>query len=378
MTNNPPAFSNTKKLVLSAFFLALGLVLPFLTGQIPEIGNMISPMHFPVMLCGFICGGPYGALVGLILPPLRFLLFQMPPLFPTEADREDFNKRHHKEHIHIGTLEGAHGPHFLGIDAGSTTIKATLVNDDREIVWSSYANNEGCKKAAVIMQNGDDYSTGLANYFADAFAKMDGCEVVYTGTYNTNETDFNAILTAAKAADPDVLFIPSSITTAGIIIKQARDMGITARIMAGDTWENATIMENAGVENCEGVALSTFFDENDADASEFVQGFKAYLNGDAEALKLNGNNDTVAAVSALGYDAYMAIIEALKNVSGDITGEAVRDALASVSFDGVTGSISFDENGDAKKDTAFIKEMADGAFKFLGTQKTDGSFNAAN
>lgn len=228
---------------------------------------------------------------------------------------------------------------------------------------ASYANNEGCKKAAVIMQNGDDYSTGLANYFADAFAKMDGCEVVYTGTYNTNETDFNAILTAAKAADPDVLFIPSSITTAGIIIKQARDMGITARIMAGDTWENATIMENAGVENCEGVALSTFFDENDADASEFVQGFKAYLNGDAEALKLNGNNDTVAAVSALGYDAYMAIIEALKNVSGDITGEAVRDALASVSFDGVTGSISFDENGDANKDMAYIKIMSDGAFQ---------------
>ncbi|OJS82857.1 2-hydroxyglutaryl-CoA dehydratase [Bifidobacterium longum subsp. longum] len=74
----------------------------------------------------------------------------MPPLFPTEADREDFNKRHHKEHIHIGTLEGAHGPHFLGIDAGSTTIKATLVNDDREIVWSSYANNEGNPLTAAI------------------------------------------------------------------------------------------------------------------------------------------------------------------------------------------------------------------------------------
>ena len=74
----------------------------------------------------------------------------MPPLFPTEADREDFNKRHHKEHIHVGTLEGAHGPHFLGIDAGSTTIKATLVNDDREIVWSSYANNEGSPLTAAI------------------------------------------------------------------------------------------------------------------------------------------------------------------------------------------------------------------------------------
>ena len=74
----------------------------------------------------------------------------MPPLFPTEADREAFNKRHHREHVHIGTLEGAQGPHFLGIDAGSTTIKATLVNDDREIVWSSYATNEGSPLTAAV------------------------------------------------------------------------------------------------------------------------------------------------------------------------------------------------------------------------------------
>ena len=58
---------NTKKLVLSGLFLAIGLVLPFLTGQIPEIGNMISPMHFPVLLCGFICGAPYGAVCGLLI-----------------------------------------------------------------------------------------------------------------------------------------------------------------------------------------------------------------------------------------------------------------------------------------------------------------------
>ena len=74
----------------------------------------------------------------------------MPPLFPTETDREAFNERHHREHVHIGTLEGAQGPHFLGIDAGSTTIKATLVNDDREIVWSSYATNEGSPLTAAI------------------------------------------------------------------------------------------------------------------------------------------------------------------------------------------------------------------------------------
>lgn len=74
----------------------------------------------------------------------------MPPLFPTEAEREAFNERHHREHVHIGTLEGAIGPHFLGIDAGSTTIKATLVNDDREIVWSSYAINEGSPLTAAV------------------------------------------------------------------------------------------------------------------------------------------------------------------------------------------------------------------------------------
>ncbi len=73
---------NIKKLVLSAFFLALGIVLPFLTGQIPEIGSMLLPMHLPVLLCGFICGWPYGLLVGFITPLLRSILFMAPPMFP--------------------------------------------------------------------------------------------------------------------------------------------------------------------------------------------------------------------------------------------------------------------------------------------------------
>ncbi len=66
------------RLVLAAFFLAMALVLPFVTGQIPEIGNMLLPMHIPVMLCGFICGGPWGAAVGFIAPLLRHLIFGMP------------------------------------------------------------------------------------------------------------------------------------------------------------------------------------------------------------------------------------------------------------------------------------------------------------
>ncbi len=73
----------TKNLALSAMFLALGMALPFLTGQIKEIGNMLLPMHIPILLCGLICGWPWGAAVGLVLPLLRSVIFGMPPLFPT-------------------------------------------------------------------------------------------------------------------------------------------------------------------------------------------------------------------------------------------------------------------------------------------------------
>lgn len=75
--------NDVKLLVLAALFLALGLVLPFLTGQIPEIGSMLCPMHIPVLLCGFFCGWPWGLAVGLITPVLRSLIFGMPPMFPT-------------------------------------------------------------------------------------------------------------------------------------------------------------------------------------------------------------------------------------------------------------------------------------------------------
>ena len=71
------------KLVYASMFLALSYVLPFLTGQIPEIGSMLCPMHIPVLLCGFICGWPWGLFVGLVAPLLRSLTLGMPPLFPT-------------------------------------------------------------------------------------------------------------------------------------------------------------------------------------------------------------------------------------------------------------------------------------------------------
>lgn len=71
-----------RKLTYAALYLAIALVLPFITGQIPEIGQMLCPMHLPVLLCGFMCGWPWGMTVGFIAPPLRSVIFGMPAMFP--------------------------------------------------------------------------------------------------------------------------------------------------------------------------------------------------------------------------------------------------------------------------------------------------------
>lgn len=227
-------------------------------------------------------------------------------------------------------------------------------------VMANYAYQNGARKAAVITQLGDDYSSGLGSYFKEAFKKLGG-QIVNEEQFQTNQTDFKAILTNIKAADPDIIFAPSSITSAPLIIKQARELGIKATIAAGDTWENATIIENAG-KDAEGVVLSTFFDEaepaND-EAAAFIKGFKEYL-------VKNKQEDIIPAVSALGYDAYLAAIKAIETANSTDT-TAIRDALQNVKIEGVTGTITFDKNGDANKNIAFIKTIKDGKFQFLTT-----------
>ncbi len=238
-------------------------------------------------------------------------------------------------------------------------------------VMASYAIDNGHKTAAIITQNGDDYSSGLGAFFKRAFESMGG-KVVSEETYQTNESDFNAILTSIKSANPDVIFAPSSIATATLLIPQVRANGITAQLIASDTWENESILKATGAA-AEGLALSTFFDENDEtnpEAKKFVEGFKAYLNSDSANLKANGGSDGVAAVSALGYDAYMALYNGLEALEGteELSSGALANALKNVKVNGVTGEITFDENGDANKSVAYIKQVQDGKFKFVKTQ----------
>ena len=256
------------------------------------------------------------------------------------------------------------------IGASCTNPQVTLGNDYyyrvcfldpfQGTVMANFAWQEGAKKAAVITQLGDDYSSGLGNFFLRAFKELGG-SIVSEQQFQTNTTDFKSILTNIKAANPDVIFAPSSIATAPLIIKQARELGITAKIMAGDTWENSSIIENAGA-SAEGVVLSTFFDDADpatAEAAKFIKDFPAFL-------KENNQPEIIPAVSALGYDAYLVALKAIETANST-KGEAIRNALVGVKIEGVTGAIAFDANGDAAKDMAFIKIVENGQFKFLKT-----------
>ena len=233
-------------------------------------------------------------------------------------------------------------------------------------VMAQYAFDEGYKKVATIEQLGDDYSAGLSNFFKKQFTALGG-EIVTSQTFQTNQSDFKAILTEVKASGAEAIFAPSSIATAPLIIKQARELGIDAAIMAGDTWYNTTIIDNAGAENCEGMVVSTFFDEADESSQvviDFVKGYKEWLNADSSRIEKNGGNDAVVGNVALCYDAYNVICDALE-AAGTTDGEALKAAIAAVNTEGVTGQITFDEIGDANKDSAYIDVVKDGKFSFL-------------
>ena len=228
----------------------------------------------------------------------------------------------------------------------------------------------GAKKAYVLSMLGDDYTVGLAKNFVIAFEAAGG-EIVADETFVEGTADFSAYLNNAVSGGADVIFAPSAIAYAPQIIEQASALGVSLPILGGDTWENSAISDAQNGTDMQ-VFVSTFFDENDESglAKEFVSGYKAWLNGNSQNLTNNGGNDVVAAVSALGYDAYMTAVAAIEKAQST-DGSAIRDALAGLSIDAVTGSISFDANGDAVKSTAYIKQAIDGGFQFYKVQNAD-------
>ena len=226
-------------------------------------------------------------------------------------------------------------------------------------VMANYAfNTLGLKKAAVMREINSDYSVGLSKFFTEQFTKLGG-EVVATFDFQTNDQDFNAQLTNLKASAATVIFAPGNYTEVALMIKQARQLGIELPVLGGDTWETPQLIEIGGKE-VEGIIFSTFFDK-DHPLTKETETFMTAWNKEYPG-------QDPAAVTALGYDAYLMAYKAME-AAGSADPAKIQEALGKVKdFQGATGVVNFDENRNAIKD-AVIKTIKDGKFVFLDIVK---------
>lgn len=226
-------------------------------------------------------------------------------------------------------------------------------------VMANYAFTKlGLKKAAIMREINSDYSVGLAKFFNEQFTKLGG-EVVATYDFQTNDQDFNAQLTNLKASAAEVIFAPANYTEAALMIKQARQLGITLPVLGGDTFETPQLLEVGGKE-VEGIVFSTFFDKTQP-LTEETKKFIAEWEKEYPGVE-------PAAVSALGYDAYLMAYKAIE-AAGSAEPAKIQEALGKVKdFQGATGVVNFDANRNAIKD-AVLKTVKDGKFTFVDIVK---------
>ena len=212
---------------------------------------------------------------------------------------------------------------------------------------------------------GNDYDQGLINYCKEAAERL-GMKVI-TESFPKDNSDFTSYLNNAKKEGAKAIFAPVSIQYAQLIVEQANAQGIKIPLLGSDTWDNNTIVEATVGKNTE-LYVSTFYAEGGN--ADFEKGIKEWMNADSARLEKNGGNDMLAAVTVMGYDAYMVAVEAIK-AAGSSDPAAIMAALPNVKYTGVSGEISFNETGDANRDSAFIKtaNTEKGVWDFVKEQK---------
>ncbi|MGI6030830.1 MAG: ABC transporter substrate-binding protein [Eubacteriales bacterium] len=229
--------------------------------------------------------------------------------------------------------------------AGDTIFRTCFTDPQQGQTMATFAkDNLGASTAAVLRNNSDEYSQGVADAFVAAAGEL-GLEVVADEGYGKDDVDFKTQLTKIASLNPDVLFVPEYYEKDAMIAIQARDAGYTNPILGADGWDGVLTQLTADnmnvVDNC---YYSNHYDVNDTTevVANFVSKYKETYNEDPTAF------------SALGYDAVYQMKAAIE-AAGSTDRAAIAEALASVEIDGVTGHIKFDENGDTIKDIAVIK-----------------------
>ena len=233
-----------------------------------------------------------------------------------------------------------------------------LDNFQADVLANFGMDKFNAKTAYCLGESGNEYDQGLIAFFKQVFEAAGG--KVITDSFPTGNSDFNSYLNKAKSENADVIFTPVSIAYAVQILKQADSLGIEAPFLGSDTLDDNMVLEALKGTDLK-VYVSTFYQEGGS--AEFDAGIKKYIADNSEALAANGGNDTISAVTAMGYDAYFVALEAMKKAdSADKA--ALMKILPSVTYTGVSGAIAFDEVGDAVRDTAYIKtaNTADGTW----------------
>lgn len=197
--------------------------------------------------------------------------------------------------------------------------------------------------AAILTDQALDYSQGLTDSFVTQFEEAGGT-IVANESYTSGDTDFSAVLTSLLVQEFDVLYVPGYYTEGGLIIQQARQMGITQPILAGDGFASPTLVELAGAENVNDIYFTNHF-SSESEEPVVVEFMAAYEE------KFGVEPDGFA---ALGYDAAMLLIDSVER-AGSTDPEAVKDAIASTTeFAGVTGTFAIDENHNPVKPATMI------------------------
>ena len=210
------------------------------------------------------------------------------------------------------------------------------------------AENQKAKTAAILFDQAQPYSTGLASEFKKNFTKFGG-KIATEQTYNGGDQDFTAQLQKIKGAGADIIFIPGYYTEVGNIAIQARKLGVTAPLLGGDGWESPKLAEIGGTA-IDGAFYSNHYSPDDPAPviQDFIKRFKAEYSG-----------ETPDSVTAQAYDATNFLFDAMKRAKS-LGGKDLRDAIASTKdFKGVTGNITIDKDRNAVK-SAVILQMKGG------------------
>ncbi len=233
-----------------------------------------------------------------------------------------------------------------------------------EVMAKFAYENLGARRVAILKDNANDYSVGLAKNFIPKFTAMGG-EIVEEQAYEGGQVDFKAQLTAIEAADADAIFLPGYYTEVSLVAIQAKEVGLDIPLLGGDGWDSPELTKGAAGEALEGMYFSNHYSVEDTSprVKKFTDEYMAKYN------------ELPGAMSALGYDAMKIVAKVIENV-GKADPQLIRDGLEKLSgFNGVTGDISINEQHNADK-PAVIIQIKDGKFTYhttIGNDPTSAS-----